>query len=133
MATHTRHCFLGQKKVSLSINPAFELSQICASVVYNLNLPGIFNKSGQQCSSVDIKVPTVDGFYVSQMNLVISYGLLSDVLLGSNWILLCQPTFINDSPFISDPMPETIPKLPHLHSWQPTNGSFICLYAIRLL
>ena len=132
MTTHACHCFLEQNKVSLSINPAFEVSQICASVVYNLNLPGIFHKSGQQCLSVDIKVPIVDGFYISQMNLTILYGLLSDVLLGSDWILLCQPAFIDDSSFISDPVPETIQELPHLHSWQPTNGLFICLYVIPL-
>jgi len=127
ITNHAYHCFLRECKVSLSINAAFEVSQISASVVYNLNLPSIFDKSGLQRSSVDIKAPTVTGFYISQMDVVVSYGLSSDMLLASDWILLCKPVFINDHPFISDPTPETAQVLPYPHSWQLVNGSFLPL------
>ena len=84
--------------------------------------PSIFDKSGLQHSSIEIKIPILDGFYVSQMNLIISYDLPSNVLLSSNWILLCKPVFIDSHPFISNPVPETAQELPHPHSWQPING-----------
>jgi hypothetical protein len=132
MSTHTYHCFLAEAKASLSINLAFETSHISASVVYNLNLPSIFDKSGLQCSPVDINVSTVGGFYVSWMNLAVSYGLPSDVVLGSDWILLCKPEFIDDPPFISNPAPGTAQELPHPHSWQKTNGSFFSPHAVPL-
>ena len=132
MITRSYHCFFGESNLSLSINPAFELSRISASVVYNLNLPSIFDKSGLQHSSVEIKVPTVDGFYIFQMNLIVSYDLPSDVLLGSDWILLCKPVFIESRPFISNPAPETAQELPRPHSWQPINGSFLHFHVAPL-
>ena len=129
MTTFTYHCFLGEKKVSLSIDAASEKSQVSTSVVYALNLPCVFDKFGLQNSSVVIKVPTVGGIYISQMNLPVSYGLPSNVLLGYDWIILCQPTFIDNHQFILGPTLTTIKALPTLHSWQPINSPFFCFQA----
>ena len=85
-----------------------------------------------QHSSIEIKVPTVDGFYISQMNLIVSHDLPSDVLLGSDWILLYKPVFIDSHPFILNPAPETAQELPHPHSWQPINGLFLCFHVAPL-
>ena len=84
MTTRACHCTLGESKVPLSINTFSKVSQISASVVHNLNLPSIFDGSSLQCSFIDVKVPTMDGFCISQMNLVVSYSLSSGVLLGSD-------------------------------------------------
>jgi len=124
-----RYCFLGESKVSLSIDPDSEESCVSAPAAYSLNLPCIFDKLGRQFSSVEVEVPTVSGFYTSQMNLVVSYGLPSDVLLGSDWVLPCQPIFIDDRPFISNPALETVRVLPPPHSWRPINGPFLTLRA----
>ena len=59
--------------------------------------------------------------------------LPSDVLLGSDWILPCQPAFIDNYPFISDPTLEIVQAFPHPHIWQQFNGSSICLCARPLL
>lgn len=37
----------------------------------------------------------MDGSYASRINLAVSYGLPTDVLLGSDRVLSCQPLFIN--------------------------------------
>jgi len=129
MAIPVHYGFLGENKVSLSINPAFEESHISASTVYALNLPCPLNASGCQFSSVRVEVPTVGGFYASQMNFAVSYGLPSDVLLGSDWTLPCQPLFIDNRPSISDPTPENVRALPPPHSWQLMNGPFLSLRA----
>ena len=134
MTNFTHHCFLEENKVSLSIDTASEESQVSASIVYALNLSCIFDKFGLQNSSVVVKVPTVGGFYISQMNLPVSYGLTSDVLLGCDWILLCQPVFTGATRLsISNPTPETIRALPAPHSWQPINGLFFCLRVVSIL
>lgn len=129
MTTFSYHCFLGENKVSLSIDVASEESQVSASVVYALSLPCVSDKFRLQNSSVIIKVPTAGGFYISRMNLPVSYGLPSDVLLGYDWVLLCQPTFIDNHRSISGPTLATIETLLALHSWQPINGSFFCSQA----
>lgn len=123
MTTPVYHCVLGESNVSLSINAACEASHISASIVYALNLPCIFDHSGLQRCSVDIKVYTLGGLYLSRMNLIVSYGLTSDLLLGSDWVLPCQPGFIDRHPFISDPALEIVQALSPPHSWQQTNGS----------
>ena len=79
MTARSHHCILGETDLSLSIDATSEASQISASVVYNLNLPCI---SGLQCSSVDIKVPTANSFYASQMNLTVSHPTCFLVLTG---------------------------------------------------
>jgi len=127
MSTIPYCCVLGESKVSLSIDAISEVSQISASVVYGLNLPCLFDGCGIQRSSVDVKVLTADGFYLSRMNLTVSYGLQSDVVLGSDWVVACQPAFIDRYPFISDPALEILQVLPPPHSWQRIDGSFICL------
>jgi len=129
MAIPVRYGFLGENKVSLSIDPAFEESHISASTVYALDLPCPFDASGRQFSSVGIEVPTAGGFYASQMKFAVSYGLPSDVLLGSDWTLPCQPLFIDNRLSISDPMPENVGVLPPPHRWQPTNGLSLSLRA----
>ena len=53
-------------------------------VIHNLNLPCIFDRHSFQHSSVEVKVPTTDGLYLSKMLLTVSYGLLSDAALGSD-------------------------------------------------
>ena len=45
------------------------------------------------------------------MSLTVSYGLLSDLVLDSDWTFACDP-LINDLPFISKPTPTTIQMLP---------------------
>jgi len=70
MSTRAYHCFLGETKVSLSINTVSEVPRISAYVVYSLNLSSIFDESGFQRSLVDIKIPTVNGFYISQMDVI---------------------------------------------------------------
>ena len=40
--------------------------------------------------------PTVDGLYISPMNLIVSHTLSSDVLLDSDWILPCLPVFVGE-------------------------------------
>ena len=125
MSTRAYCCFLWETKVSLSINTVFEVPRISVYVVYGLNLPSILDESGLRRSSVNIKVHTVTGFYISRMDVVVSYGLPSDILLGSDWMLLCKPVFLdNRPPFILDPTPETAQALPHPHSWQPVKVSF---------
>ncbi|KAF9790832.1 hypothetical protein BJ322DRAFT_1104479 [Thelephora terrestris] len=124
MIAFTCHGFLGENTVSLSIDGASQESQVSASVVFALNVPCVFDRLGCQRSSVVVKVPTLNGFYISKMNLSVSYGPLTDVSLGSDWILLCQPVFINDHPSILNPMLNTIQALPPLHSWQPTSGFY---------
>ena len=132
MSTRVYCCFFGETNVSLSISAAFEASQISASIVYSLNLPNILDESGLQCSSVDIKVHTVTGFYISRMDFAVSYSLPSDILLGPDWMLLCKPVFIDNRPFILDPTSETAQALPHPHSWQPVNSSFLLLHIVPL-
>ena len=127
MTTRSYHCILGESNLSLSIDATSEVSRISASVVYNLNLPCIFDTSGFQRSSAVIKVPTANGFYTSQMNLTISYDLPSDVLLSSDWILPCQPTFIDDHPFISDPALKITQVFPRPHIWQQIDGLSVYL------
>jgi len=94
MTTCPQYCIIGENDVSLSISAASEVSKIYASIIYDLNIPCIFDQTGLQRSYVDIKVPTSSGFYTSRMNLVVSYGLPSAVLLGSDWILPCQPSLL---------------------------------------
>ena len=53
---------------------------------------GGFNRRSNT-KSIRTPVPTVDSFYISQMNLIVSYDLPSDVLLGSDWILLSSATW----------------------------------------
>jgi len=132
MSTRAYHCFLGETKVSLSVKAVFEVSRISASVIYNLNLLSIFDESGLQRSSVDIKVHTVTGFYISRMDVVVSYGLPSDTLLGSDRTPLRKPVFLDNRPFILDPTPETAQALSHPHSWQPVNSSFLPLHVVPL-
>ena len=126
MTARAYHCFLGESKLSLSFNAASDVSRVSASVVYNLNLACIFDQSGRQRCPVDVNIPTVDGSYVSGLNPVVSYGLQSDMLLGSDSTLPCQPVFTDDYPFISNPPLETIRCLLPLHTWQPSNGMLLC-------
>ena len=55
-------------------------------------------------------------------HLVISYSLPSDIVLGSNWLIPCQPVPIDEPPFFSRPLPNAIQSLHPPHSWQATNG-----------
>ena len=57
MTTFPHHCFLGENKVSLTIDAASEQSQVLASVVYALNLPCVFDNLGFQRSFVIIEIP----------------------------------------------------------------------------
>ena len=125
MTDYTYHCFVYERKLSLSFDANSNVSLISASVVYNLNLPCIFEISGLPVSSADLSVPTVGGAYVSQMNLVVSYDLASDVLLGSDWLLPCQPVFTDGLPFLSNPPPETVREISPPHKWEPTSGLFV--------
>jgi len=126
MTTHTHHCILGESNVSLSIDAASDVSLISASIVYKLNLPCIFDKSGLQRSPIHVKFLTLGGCYISRMDLAIFYGLSSDILLGSDWILPCQPVFIDEYPFISNPTPETIRTISPPHTWQQISGWSSC-------
>ena len=137
LSSHHDYSFLpplprGEQSLSpltLLLNCLGSLPLSCTTSTWS---PGIFDKSGLQHSPVEIKVPTVDGFYISQMNLIVSHDLPSDVLLGSDWILLYKPVFIDSHPFILNPAPETAQELPHPHSWQPINGSSLHFHVAPL-
>ena len=116
------HCILGEDSVSLSIDSSSDVSRISASTVYKQNLPCIFDNAGLQRSAIEIKVPTTGGSYLSTVDLIVSYDLPSDVILGSDWSIPCQPVPIDESPFFSRPSPDTIQSLCPPHSWQATNG-----------
>ena len=115
-------CIIGEDIVSLSIDPSSGLSRISASTVYELNLPCIFDSAGLQRSAIEIKVPTAGGSYLSTLDLVVSHGLPSNVVLGSDWSIPCQPVPIDESPFFSTPSPDTIQSLHPPHSWRATDG-----------
>ena len=104
------HCILGEDNIPLSINPLSDVSRILASTAYKLNLPSIFDSTSLQQLAVDVKVPTVGGFYVSTLDLIVSYDLPSDIVLGSDCSIPCQPVLIDEPPFFSRPSPDTSGK-----------------------
>lgn len=132
MTTPSRHCILREHKASLSIDATSKISRISPSLVYTLNLPCIFDDSGVQHSLVEISIPTKDGFYLSTISFSVSYGLSSDVILGSDWLLACNPTFIDEYPFISRPSLSSIQMLPPSHNWQSVNGTPCHLCSLSL-
>ena len=111
---------------SLSLDATSNISYVSAPVVFRRNLPSIFNKSGLQCLCVLLRISTTDGAHCSQMDLVISYGLPSNVVLGPDCATPCWPLFINNHSFVSKPAPETIDLFPPTHSWKSVNGSSVC-------
>ena len=117
------NCILGENDVSLSIDPSSDVSRISASTVYTLNLPSIFDNAGLQRSATEVKVPTTGGSYLSKLDLIVSYDLPSDVVLGCDWLIPCQPVPIDEPPFFSGPSPDTIKSLCPPHNWQATNGT----------
>jgi len=57
------------------------------------------------------------------MSLAISYGLPSDIILGSDWALPCQLLFASSRPYVSRAVPETIEALPPSHGRNLVEGS----------
>ena len=115
-------CILGEDNVSLTIDSSSDVSRISASTVYKLNLPSIFDNAGLQRSTTKVEVPTTGGSYYSILDLVVSYDLPSDVVLGSDWSVPCQPAPIDEPPFFSRPSLGAVRSLCPPHSWQATNG-----------
>jgi len=116
------HCTIGEDNTSLSIDSSSDVSRILASTVYKQNIPSIFDSAGLQRSAVDIKVPTTGGFYISTLDLIVSYGLPSDIVLGSDWSIPYCPVPIDEPPFFSRPSLDTIQSLRPPHGWRATNG-----------
>ena len=54
--------------------------------------------------------------------LIVSYGLPSDTVLGSDWSIPCQPVPIDKPPFFSRPSLDTMQSLCPPHNWQAANG-----------
>jgi len=87
------------------------------SIVYNLNLPCIFDQFGFQRCAVHLNVPTVTGSYVSRFSLVVSYGLPSLVLVGYFPVSLSSLMSTHSS--LNPPLkPPSISFPPHLATIQ---------------
>ena len=90
--------------------------------MYTLDLAAIFTESGHQTCAVTLVVPTVDGYYSSRLGLVIGYSLPADVVLGTDWIIPCQPVLGEDHMVLQRPHPNTVGGLPPSHNWYPIAG-----------
>jgi len=98
-------------------------SMISHSIVHSLDLPCTFTKSGHQICSASLCVPTVDGCYRSWLNLVVGYGLTSEVVLGDDWVAPCQPVLTKDHSTIQQPPPTLLDRLSAPHQWYRIPGS----------
>ena len=87
--------FLAQTAVSVSLDSSSPHSKISTSIAHTLNLPCTFTRSGQQSCLMSLCVPTINGYYCSQLDFVVGYNLPSDIVLGDDWACLCQPVLVD--------------------------------------
>ena len=89
-----------------------------------LNLPRVFLSI---CSGWS-RSPPVDDFYLFRTNPAVSCGLSSDVLLGSGWVLPCQPLFTDDR---SSSLSQNLrPKTPRCFSLSGLGWSHLWLWVL---
>jgi hypothetical protein len=64
-----------------------------------------------------VVVPTADGWFHSRLPFKISYLPRGDVVLGADWIAVCQPQLCHGG--ILRPLQSVVAHLPTGHSWVP--------------
>jgi len=93
MSTLNLHGFLANYLVTISLDVSSPVLKVSSSVAHILDLSAIFAETGQLSYVTSLIIPTLDGHYSSCLDLVISYGLPADIVLGADWVLPCQPIF----------------------------------------
>jgi hypothetical protein len=75
-----------------------------------------------------VVIPTADGWFHSRLPFKISYLPRGDVVLGADWIAICQPQFCHGG--ILWPLQSVVAHLPTGHSWVPVPNTlkFILTY-----
>ena len=127
MSPQILRAFLAQTAVSVSLDSSSPHSEISASIAYTLNLPCTFTGSGQQSCLTFLCVPTIDGYYRSQLDFVVGYNLPSDIVLGDDWVCPCQPVLVDGRSMIQRPCPLLLDRLSSPHYWYPVAGTLFCL------
>ena len=62
---------------------------------------------------------------ITPVSLCVSYDLASDVVLGNDWLMPCEPILADNQSRIRKPLPSTMDRLPPLHLWHPTKRVLI--------
>ena len=123
--------FLAQTLITVCLDPSSPVSNISPSVVYALDLASVFTESGHLACTATLTIPTIGGCYYSHLHLVVGYNLPTDVVLGADWVLSCQPVLTNDHTALKRPDPHFFNAPPLLHHWYPIAGSFMILPCFR--
>ena len=125
MASASFPAFIGQSPVTILLDPSSESFCVSQVLVHKLGLPCSFGISGVQFAAANLHVPTDDGGYHSCLSLRVSYDLASDVVLGNDWLMPCEPILADNQSRIRKPLPSTMDRLPPLHLWHPTKRVLI--------
>ena len=115
MASASFPAFIGQSPVTVLLDRSSESSCISLVLVHKLDLPCFLGISGVQFATANLHVPTDDGGYHFRLSLRVSYNLASDVVLGNDWLITCEP-ILADNQFD----PKTAPK----HRGPPPTSPF---------
>ena len=126
MNSPTLRAFLVQSLITASLDPSSPVSKISPSVMHTLDLPSIFTESGHLTCTATLTVPTINGCYYSRFCFTVGYNLPTDVVLGADWILQCQPIFTDDQTALRRPDPHFF-DTPSLHHWHRVAGSSVIL------
>jgi hypothetical protein len=111
--------FFIQDRITVSFDLSSPTSKVSHSVVYALNLAAIFTESGHRTCTTTLAIPTLGGHYSSHLNLIVGFNLPTDVVLGVDWVLPCQPAFNEDHTTLQQPDPFSLNSLPSPHNWYP--------------
>jgi len=111
--------FLDGTRVTVDLDPSSSRSLISLSLAHTLNLPCIFTATGHQTCSATLVVPTINGFYRSRLEFTAGYDLPAGVVLGSDWVVPCQPIPLEGQSSLQQPMPHFLDRLPPPHRWYP--------------
>jgi len=114
--------FLGQTRVTVDLDPSSPTSSISLALAHALNLPCIFTESGHQTCSTILAVPTVNGFYRSRLDFVAGYDLPTDVVLGNDWMVPCEPIQLEGCYSLQQPTPHLLDDPASPHRWYPVAG-----------
>jgi hypothetical protein len=131
MTSFNLHGFLAQTRVTISLDLSSSQSKISHSVVHALDLAAIFMESGHLTCIPTLVVPTLGGRYSSCLGLVVDYSLPTDAVLGTDWVLPCQPILDTDCTTLMRPHLQFSSSLPSPHSWYPIPGALLTLSCCR--
>jgi len=114
--------FLAQNPVAISFDLSSPVSKISPSVAYNLDLAVIFTELGDLACTATLAIPTLDGHYSSNLDLVIGYSLPAYVVLGADWVLPCHPILNEDGATLQPLRSYLVDGLLPPHGWYPIAG-----------